>query len=84
MFYMHDVTGNDYWYEKMTFSKHIDGPATEIDCVNQCIHVKKDECDFYVFDKGSLTCHIGILSETSGNQPALLDESITLLAVKSM
>ena len=83
MFYIFNETDPNYWHEKITFSKQINGPATEIDCFNHCLHVKKDECDFFVYDKGRLICHIGILSVTSGNQPTFVDESITLFALKS-
>ena len=78
-----DVTDLDYWHEKLTSSKAIDFPATEIDCVNQCINVKRDECDFILFDKGNLTCHVGIFSETSGKAPIFSNENITLFALKS-
>ena len=83
MFDMYNVTENDYWYEKLQLAKQFDGPSKEIDCVNECLHVKKDECDFMVYDKVDYICHIGNLSETSGDKPAFADESITLLAVKS-
>ena len=80
LFELYNQTKLNYWHEKLTFSKPVD---KENDCVNLCLNVKREECDFLVFDKGSLNCHIGVLSWTSGNPPVIADEIITLLALKS-
>lgn len=83
MFERFDVTLQNYWTEKITFSINIDGPTTEIDCFNHCFNVKKGECDIFVFDHGNYTCHLGFFSEKSGIETIFSDELITLHALKS-
>ena len=83
MFEMFNVTLQDYWTEKITFSKQIHDPATEMDCFNLCIIVKREECDLLVFDHENSTCYLGMLSETSGKNSFLERDFLTLHASKS-
>ena len=83
MFDSYDVTSQGFWNEKITFSKDMESPANEIDCLNLCINVKSEECDIFVFDHGNSACHIGMLSETSGITPEFGDENSILHVLKS-
>ena len=63
------TAGQDYWQVKVTESKNIQNPGSLYDCFNECLIVRKDTCQFLVYDSASQICHTGALDSASEGTP---------------
>ena len=71
------------WHANVYYERVVTGPATFLDCSNECLNVERTTCELFVFDQDHNSCFLGQMSHTSGSISGTVPEgSVTIYGVK--
>jgi hypothetical protein len=68
------------WQNNIYFSRKIAGPASPLDCLNECINVQVGFCHIFAFENG--ICYLGRADITNGTVAEQLTD-VTVYSISS-